>query len=85
MTEVVGLGLREIERVSSHRLSGGLGWTVAMGSCVLANHEVESRILDGLNEFLPRPPFTDSETDSLAKRVYGYVWQRSQAGSFLPG
>jgi type I restriction enzyme, R subunit len=40
--------------------------------------EVETQILDWLYEFLPRPPFTDS----LAKRVYGYVWQRSQSGGF---
>ena len=44
--------------------------------------DVKTRILDWLYEFLPRPPFTDSETDLLAKRVYGYVWQRSQAGGF---
>jgi type I restriction enzyme, R subunit len=46
--------------------------------------EVKSSILDWLYESLPRPPFTETETDSLADRVYGYVWQRSQAGGFVP-
>lgn len=35
-------------------------------------------ILDWLYETLPRPPIPDSETDRLAERVHGYVWQRSQ-------
>lgn len=47
--------------------------------------EVKSSILDWLYESLPRPPFTEGETDSLAERVYGYVWQRSQAGGFAAG
>ncbi|HVC96888.1 MAG TPA: type I restriction endonuclease [Pirellulales bacterium] len=46
--------------------------------------EVKASILDWLYESLPRPPFTDSETDGLADRVYGYVWQRSQAGGLAP-
>lgn len=45
--------------------------------------EVKASILDWLYESLPRPPFTDGETDGLAERVYGYVWQRSQAGTLL--
>lgn len=45
--------------------------------------EVKASILDWLYESLPRPPFTESETYSLADRVYGYVWQRSQAGTLL--
>lgn len=44
--------------------------------------EVKTSILDWLYETLPRPPFTDAETDDLADRVYGYVWQRSQGGGF---
>lgn len=43
---------------------------------------MKTSILDWLYETLPRPPFTDAETDTLADRVYGYVWQRSQAGGF---
>ena len=44
--------------------------------------EVQASILDWLFESLPRPPFTDADTESLANRVYDYVWQQSEAGSF---
>jgi len=50
---------------------------------------------DGFNswytlcEALPRPPFTDVETEEAAGHVYDYLWQRTQAGwrwrhSFFP-
>lgn len=26
---------------------------------------------------MPRPPYTDDETQARAERVYEYVWQRS--------
>jgi type I restriction enzyme R subunit len=39
--------------------------------------EVKVFILDSLWQNLPRPPFTDEETETLASRVYDYVWQRS--------
>jgi type I restriction enzyme R subunit len=42
--------------------------------------EVEVFILDNLWQNLPRPPFTDQETEALASRVYDYVWQRSASG-----
>jgi type I restriction enzyme R subunit len=42
--------------------------------------EVKVFILDKLYETLPRPPFTESETDEIALRVYDYVWQRSASG-----
>ena len=42
--------------------------------------EVKTSILDWLYESLPRPPFTDNETDRLAERVYQHVWQQSEAG-----
>lgn len=42
--------------------------------------EVESYISDWLYQYLPRPPFTDTETLSLVKRVYDYAWQRSEGG-----
>ena len=32
---------------------------------------------------LPRPPFTDQETEALVSRVYDYVWQRSASGDGL--
>jgi type I restriction enzyme R subunit len=43
--------------------------------------EVQASILDWLFETLPRPPFTEIETESLANRVYEYVWQQSEAGN----
>lgn len=46
--------------------------------------EVRTSILDWLYESLPQPPFTESDTDSLANRVYEYVWQQSEAGTFGP-
>jgi type I restriction enzyme, R subunit len=45
--------------------------------------EVQASILDWLFETLPRPPFTESETEGLANRVYEYVWQQSEAGNLV--
>ncbi len=45
--------------------------------------EVKVFILDNLYESLPRPPFTDEETEDIASRVYDYVWQRSASGHDL--
>jgi type I restriction enzyme R subunit len=42
--------------------------------------EVKVFILDNLWQNLPRPPFTDEETETLASRVYDYVWHRSASG-----
>jgi type I restriction enzyme, R subunit len=42
--------------------------------------EVKVFILDTLWRSLPRPPFTEQETEALASRVYDYVWQRSASG-----
>ncbi len=42
--------------------------------------EVKIFILDSLYESLPRPPYTEAETEDLAERIYGYVWQRSGSG-----
>ena len=42
--------------------------------------EVKVFILDNLWRALPRPPFTDEETESVASRIYDYVWQRSASG-----
>ena len=48
--------------------------------------EVEAFILDHLCVTLPRPPFTEEETQKVAARVYEYVWQRSSGGGGLrPG
>lgn len=42
--------------------------------------EVKIFILDNLWRSLPKPPFTDEETEEVASRVYDYVWQRSASG-----
>ncbi len=35
---------------------------------------------DNLWVGLPRPPFSEAETEMGANRVYDYVWQRSAGG-----
>jgi type I restriction enzyme, R subunit len=42
--------------------------------------DVKIFILDKLYTSLPRPPFTDQETDQSAERLYDFVWQRSESG-----
>ena len=42
--------------------------------------EVRVFILDRLYQTLPRPPYTEDETQDIASRVYDYVWQRSTSG-----
>jgi hypothetical protein len=37
-------------------------------------------ILDNLYAARPRRPFTESETEDAASRVYDYMWQRSASG-----
>lgn len=43
--------------------------------------EVKVLILDSLWTTLPRPPFSDEDAETLATRVYDYVWQRGAAGT----
>lgn len=45
--------------------------------------QVRVFILDNLYRSLPRPPFTEAETEDIASRVYEYVWQRSASGQDL--
>lgn len=45
--------------------------------------EVRVFILDKLYGDLPRPPFTESETEAIASCVYDFVWQRSASGHGL--
>ena len=45
--------------------------------------EVKVFILDNLWGALPRPPFTDEETEAVANRVYDFVWQQSASGHDL--
>jgi type I restriction enzyme, R subunit len=42
--------------------------------------DVKIFILDKLYTSLPRPPFTDQETDQSAERLYDFVWQQSESG-----
>jgi type I restriction enzyme R subunit len=42
--------------------------------------DVKIFILDSLWRSLPRPPFTDDDTEDAAGRVYDYLWQRSASG-----
>ena len=42
--------------------------------------EVRIFILDNLYQSLPRPPFTDAETEDIAERVYEFTWQRGASG-----
>jgi type I restriction enzyme R subunit len=55
------------------------GWTQKAAT----QAEVRVFILDKLYGVLPRPPFTETETDEIASRVYDYVWQRSASGHEL--
>jgi type I restriction enzyme R subunit len=45
--------------------------------------EVRVFILDKLYGTIPRPPFSEAETEEIAGRVYDYVWQRSASGQDL--
>jgi type I restriction enzyme R subunit len=43
--------------------------------------EVKIHILDHLWQTLPRPPYTEQETEQVAARIYDYVFQRSASGA----
>jgi type I restriction enzyme R subunit len=45
--------------------------------------DVQIFILDALWQTLPRPPFTEDETEAVASRVYDYVWQRGASHESL--
>jgi type I restriction enzyme R subunit len=44
--------------------------------------EVKVLILDKLYNALPTPPYTDSDKEAMAQRVYQHVWQQSASGYF---
>ena len=44
--------------------------------------DVKMFILDSLWGLIPRPPFSESDTEVLAERVYDYVWDQYSAGAF---
>ena len=68
---------RELLTVLRERIAPMPNWT--KNSTTQA--EVRVLVLDTLYQSLPRPPFTDEETDAMAERLYGYIWQRSEAGA----
>jgi type I restriction enzyme R subunit len=45
--------------------------------------QVKVFILDTLWRSLPRPPFSDQDTEALTDRIYDYVWHRSVEGPTL--
>jgi type I restriction enzyme R subunit len=45
--------------------------------------EVKVLVLDTLWEKLPRPPFSEEDTEALVERVYDFVWQQSAGGRFM--
>jgi len=45
--------------------------------------EVKIFILDQLFASMPRPPYSEEDTEAASERVYEYVWQRSVAGHEL--
>lgn len=45
--------------------------------------DVQMFILDNLYASLPRPPFTDEEAESLADRLYGFAYQKSERGELM--
>ena len=47
---------------------------------VTTQAEVKMFILDNLWQSLPRPPFSEQDTEALADQIYDYVWQRSRSG-----
>jgi type I restriction enzyme R subunit len=61
------------------RLLATKDWT----SKATTQADVKVFILDSLYESLPRPPFTDAETEAIAARVYEHVWQQSSRADGL--
>jgi type I restriction enzyme R subunit len=45
--------------------------------------QVEVLIRNKLWQSLPRPPFTDQDTEQATNRIYEYVWSRSTSGNGL--
>jgi type I restriction enzyme R subunit len=43
--------------------------------------EVKIFILDNLWKSLPRPPFTEAETEQAAERIYDYIFERNLSGN----
>ncbi len=85
--ENIGRADRERLKQASHSLLNALreilkpmeNWT----KNATTQAEVQVFVLDSLYRSLPRPPYSDEETEALAGRVYEYVWERSASGQSL--
>jgi type I restriction enzyme R subunit len=44
--------------------------------------EVQTVVMDNLFRDLPTPPFSETEKEQVAERVYRHIWQRAQGGDF---
>jgi len=42
--------------------------------------EVEVFVMNNLFSALPNPPFTSDETEEISRKVYDFIWQRSESG-----
>ena len=78
---------REKVKQASKELLAGLQAQIAQMRYWTQNSttraDIEVFITDRLTELLPRPAFSEDDTDTATKRVYEYVWQRSVSGGFL--
>ena len=70
---------RELLAALRERLTTMPNWT----KNATTQADVKILVLDTLYQSLPRPPFTEEETEVLADRLYGFIWQRSEAGSLF--
>jgi type I restriction enzyme, R subunit len=75
--------LKQASRSLLSSLHGLLGSMQEWTEKAATRAVVEVLIRDALYETLPRPPFTEAETDEVAERVFEYVWQRSASGEGL--
>jgi len=56
--------------VSKERLASMRNWT----KNTQTQADVKMFILDSLWDLIPRPPFSEADTEVLANRVYDFVW-----------
>jgi type I restriction enzyme, R subunit len=59
------------------------GFDVECLATLYIDKPMKAHILDNLYELLPRPPYTEQDTDEVAKRIYEYVRERSASGDGL--
>lgn len=76
--EKVKQASKELLASLQRRLSSMPNWTRNMTT----QADVKIFILDKLYTSLPRPPFTEQETEASAERLYEFVWQQTESGVF---